>query len=169
MTGAARPGVGVAGDLGWFASVGCTGFPPSRERRVRRGNDGWGLLAISGGLRVLVALGSRTPWRIRDLRENDRRSATGGGGVGDLGGCACWLHWVPAFAGMTGGGGKRREGRGNDGCGATGGGGGWRSRVVCECWLHWVPAFAGMTGGGGKRREGRGNDGRGAGTTGRRM
>ena len=103
--------MGVVGDLGWYASVGSAGFPPSRERREGRGNDrrgagerqegvreqregsGWGLLATLVGMRVLVALGSR-------LRGNDRRGAgttggreRGGGGreigvgvVGDLGG-----------------------------------------------------------------------------------
>ena len=97
---------GVVGDHLWYASVGCAGFPPTRERR------GGGAGTTSG------------------RRGNDVRN----GGSGRPGGCwrsfvvcECWLRWVPAYAGMT------RGRRGNDewearerreeGAGATRGGG----------------------------------------------
>ena len=38
--GSGRQGVGVVCDLVWYASVGCAGFPPSRERRGGGGGNG---------------------------------------------------------------------------------------------------------------------------------
>ena len=111
--GSGRPGVGVVADLGWDASDGCAGFPPSRERRgggarttsfakvpLRgeqewasggSGRRGWGLLATLVGMRVTVALGSRLRGndvgeaRERPVLQRSPYAGTTGVGVGAAG------------------------------------------------------------------------------------
>ena len=145
-------GVGVVGDLGWYASVGSAGFPPSRERRgggagSTGGGAGVGVVGDLGGcqywLRWVPAFagttgGARERQEGRGGTSGGGAGTTGGGAgttggvrvgvVGDLGGCQCWLHWVPAFAGTTGG----SAGTTGGSAGAAGGRSGWGLLEILE-------------------------------------
>ena len=58
--GSGRPGERVVGDLGWYASDGCAGFPPSRERREGGcGNDEGGCYTTDLLETVLACVAAR--------------------------------------------------------------------------------------------------------------